>query len=87
MKITIDITDRELLDLDLAITERRMNLNKQLAEVDSDQLKYIKNADIPASKACHRQHVQIIDEDQSLNNILTKIYDAVDQAYKSESLN
>ena len=36
MRIVVDITDRELLDLDTAVSERRVKLNKRILSSPSE---------------------------------------------------
>lgn len=74
MRILVDITDREILDLDLAVTERRIKLQEQLKAASAGQLDRIKDGDVAASKAFHAEAKKVQDELNSLNSVMDKLY-------------
>ncbi len=86
MRIEIEITDRELLDLDMAVTERRIKLGEQLQIISANESERIKDGDVVGARAFHSEVLKFQDELKSLLSIMDKLYEAANKNLTGKDL-
>jgi len=82
VKVTIDISDRELLDLDNAVVARRMELNKKSKQLHDKQFELLKKGNVSGSKDCQKKVANINEEIELLNRVIERLYEAAHASHQ-----